>query len=378
MTENTISTVVIIAAAFIVGVFLLSFVVSASDKVQKELRGGVKIEDARSMRQLIMYDSLIAYNCDDKAGGMLDADGDKVWDDWKTYKEAAQAWPSPSTDQFTFQDLNNSFGGDELNCYGTAVSIGGQGLLSQANPNSREWRNDQEGEHSKIWFKINTTKNSGDPGPPYFYTGNCFWFDQSHDLRWGVKHDSPDAGVAGPTTSGGITDMVYWFSDETQVNYFDPYTTHGDAECGQKIVYNEDSAGYINDLHGPLLSVTMLVEGPGNIESRSPRTVNFGGYEAVRGPHTSQPFESKSFKLCKGTRGFIQTNTGYTDDRPQDGYDGNDNIHEKIPYEQALGAGYYSRDMMPGHPQKEKFNAQNDDQDNSVHVVIVLTEYTCP
>ena len=88
------------------------------------------------------------------------------------------------------------------------------------------------------------------------------------------------------------------------------------------------------------------------------------------------------YDLCEGTRGYIQTNTGYTDDMPNEGAsftdDSGDHGDGKISYQDAPNPNYYDANShQPGVPDKEKFSDLDDPEDNSVHPFIVIEKYTC-
>lgn len=384
MTNALISTVVAAAATFIAAGFVIQFAVGGSQAAQEELRGGVQIDNKHAFYQLVMYDSLIAYNCDDTAAaGLLDGTGDKHWDDWKTYKmAAAKAQENPGNiGNFRFTELNNSFGGNQLRCYGTGTSIGGKGISEAINPSSREWRNDQEGEHSRIRFTINGTPT----GQDHFWVGPCFWFDQpanTNSLAVPGDSDNPDKGWSNhPEVSGGITDMAYYFTDSSEVNHFDYWVDNKGCQStnnweSSSHRYEFRRGGNTNShfgstgmTGGPLLTVTMINNaGISSLVQEDIDNVQSNG--DVPGPDNSHTIETSRFKLCKGTRGYIQTNTGYTTeyDYVADDYD-----YINTPAGEYGPSGF----DQPGHPDKEKFSDQNDNEDNSLHPFIVIEKYTC-
>lgn len=393
MTNALISTVVAAGATFIAAGLVIQFAVGSSKAAQQELRGGVKIDQEADLRQLIMYDSLIAYSCNDQAGGNLDSSGNKDWDDWKTYKDAAQVTDS---DDFTFQNLNSSFRGDELGCYGTDVSIGGHGIINAISPSSREWRNDQEGEHSRIRFTVNTSGNSAPYGDP-IEMDKCFWFDQSKNMESPnpANTDNPDKGWP-PSGRGGLTDMYYYMTDGDETNSFDMSVTGNSMVNGcNKIQFNRMGGGSLNSLDGVHITVTWINEGSGGYKNlkthqssdtvgSNPHTDGYAG-NRIPGPDTwsthSDPLRYQYFKLCEGARGYIQTNSGYTDDQPSSSESANDGVavqiaggddedtNGKIDYESGPP---YTGNALPGKSETEKFSDEDDDQDNSVHPVIVI------
>lgn len=378
MTNALISTIVAAAATFLAAGLVIQFAVGSSKAAQEELRGGVQIDDPRAMYQLIMYDALIAYQCDSSAGGNLDSTGNNDWAPWETYKRAAQASPSGGPNDFTFQDLNESFRGDELNCYGTETSIGGMGVYEAVHPSSREWRNDQEGEHSRIRWTV----NSSSP----IQLKECIWFDQTAGLGWPGAHN-PANGWG----EGGITDMLFYMVDNTVVNTHDYTVTENDLvnnpDC-KELHVNLHSGGSGGDggLQGNFLTVNFISDdGPATYSETwgsgttvsPPSTASTYGNQ-IRGPDVwadHSDINLKKFKLCPGARGYIQTNTGWTDNDPN-----TETSEESLraagnkQSKNYMKAPPYLPDYLPGNADREKYSSQDDDQDNSVHPIVVIED----
>ena len=388
MTNALISTIVAAAATFLAAGLVIQFAVGSSKAAQQELRGGVQIDDPRAMYQLIMYDALIAYQCDPSAGGNLDNTGNNDWASWQTYKRAADASAGDSfgaPHAFTFQDLNESFRGDELNCYGTETSIGGRGVYEAVHPSSREWRNDQEGEHSRIRWTV----NSSSP----IELKECIFFDQSKNMGGTVPAPAHNPGKG--WGEGGITDMVFYMVDNTVTNTHD-YRVVDERLVEQpdchKIGFNLKGGGSYSEtspsgyLHANFLTVNFISDdgaatysetwGSGTTVS-PPNTDGTYGNQ-IRGPDVwadHSDINLKKFKLCPGARGYIQTNTGWTDNDP--------NTETSAEQWQAAGnkqsknymkAPPYLPDYLPGNADREKYSSQDDDQDNSVHPIVVIED----
>lgn len=387
MTQKLMSNMAMFVLIFIVAAVIIAFVFKGIGAADDTASKYTKIDSAHTMHQLVMYDATIAYLCDDSvAAGWLTSgvgpfgEGDRRWTSWGTYKKiwktgavagsGGGSQKAPITDDpnepvlgsdypFTFGNLNETFSGPSLSCFGTGTTIGGdQGLGNMIDPRSKEWRNDQEGKFSKMEFEVETD----DP----IYIGPCIWASTSNGN--GVIGDEPPK----------VTDMIFHFTNKQNINIYDvgPVTAtgpdNGDIDSGPKsdcIRYEIDSGANSHN-SGPQLMVTMIQSDP---------SVNWFLDSSGSGAEEDNICNAKSgqcisgmpqerYILCDGTKGYVQTNTGFEcsggtcpDAGDVDYADGPD----------------YTDENPPGASDREYYSDKNDWEDNSLHPFIVITDYTC-
>jgi hypothetical protein len=398
MTQSEVSNVTLIVLAFLIGGVVLIFITTGLGQAEAKSANRVQIDDRDTLYQLIMYDSLIAHVCDGSvAAGALDNSGSRMYDDWESYK---QLWEQhdgsiqgPSGGASLFDSLNQTFPRPDLDCYGTGTTIGAKSIGNMIDPTSKEWRNDQEGQYSRVRFTVNGTPPSEDED---FWVGPCYWFDQAKNSKAIAPRDSAGKGYK------GITDVGFFFAHPDHINfYFRFWGIHDGSDrpqgCQTPWRKSNYKSGSFDEIYrgGPAIMVTYILPDGYNEDDYTQNSVSMTGnpfrYEPGEpGPDraagarldwddsgyitagadelTSGAVEQDArvrmtyheIQLCKGMEGYVQTNTGYTVD------DGGDFKDEQPPP--------YDQDNLPGFGDKERWQPENAPKDNSLHPFIVITD----
>lgn len=326
----------------------------------------VTIDSKADMHQLILYDSTIAYVCDNKAGGFYPApsfhpifalDSELMWESFANFKE------HQDEGHWSFSDLKDALPASKsLECFGSSRSLPTPDNL-QSNTGGKKWINDQEGKFSRIGFSIDEDITIGKQG-------GCF-------------------GFQGGRYGGDVfSDTAFVFSDKNSPNRFLFKSSVGKQlkNCRQ---FGEDSAFDTNWMEDSLLegrpipnvfsTVTVISSDGESLESAPKGEVEgglqpserfegsdlaegvLGAFNSITFPKLDPPVKRYQFKLCEGTTGYIQTNTGGKD--AVKGTSGNLNNPE------------YSAENPPGFSDKEKTG--NAKTENKVHPFIVITNNGC-
>lgn len=281
---------------------MLAFTLRADSFVESQ-SGKVIIDDEADMAQLATHVALRAYNCNDDGGGQYSVvdsidigpiNSYKRWSSWKSYVEYAEATPD-TADYLSFKELKNATPG-KIACSGTASTlpfVDKSALQMLANfATDSHWGNDQEGRYGRMEFEVNETIYVGgieSSGHAY----GCYGFDQT---------GHPD----------GITDMVIVVADEDDYNYFNwdtniHRTCHSVADPSQTI--SVDTNG--NSQDGAFLTLTVIGD---EAERNDINTVNLQGtaWDFFNNAVDTE-IDYGTSKLCPGTMGYIQANTGGQD-----------------------------------------------------------------
>ncbi|MEE6209037.1 hypothetical protein U3A55_02545 [Salarchaeum sp. III] len=310
------------------------------------------------MTQFIMYTTYSAYQCTPEAGGFEKGTtfgGGTYWGSWTEVRDQTNRHGD-------FEKLNASYGGKELNCYGVENKLPlSQGAWEEVEEGIREddfWINDQEGEYSKRQFTI-TEKNSGPQG---VQLGPC------------VAYNEESSGVS--------VDFTFYVTDETVPNIIRYYHTGtnnpvdpnrglgmtevNDFQGGSSLspsdcMFPDDGYAGLTD-EGPIGTLTVI--GADGALQRSTEVDAFGEVDnLIGGGDGWDNRDVKEWKLCPGTKGYIQVNTGKNSN--EQGPSGNWNDRGSQDYSVE-----YER--FPGSPDIE---AAGSGKANTIHPFIVLTEH---
>ena len=294
----------------------------------------VTIDSKADMHQLILYDSTIAYVCSDEKGGFYRT-GALAWESFESFKKN----DGPVT-PWTFADIKDALPASKsLVCYGSTEVLPTRGVLAGGD----KWINDQEGKFSKMSFSIEKDITLGS-------RNGCFGFK------------------GGEFDGDSFSDTAFIFSDKNSPNLFK--FAFGQPEEVKDCKGFKGSEANSGPLTGKwmkggkpnvLSPVTVMASGSNlnsqkNLEGEVSGVDNAGWFT---GDHNIKKF---SFKLCEGTRGYIQTNTG-----------GNKNVDGTTGNHQNPG---YTPENPPGFSDKEKAGKKAR-QENLVHPFIVITKNGC-
>jgi hypothetical protein len=393
---KTISAIFSILLVFLFLGPLAAFIVTAGEAAQQAGGTGAQINNTQAMTQFIMYSTITAYQCAGDGAfekGLFGDIGGTFWGSWAQVRDdAIQATHNG------FEELNESYPRKtELNCYGAEDDLPlMQDIYDDFNPvDSESWVNDQEGKFSKRSFEITEKTVSA--------------VEQGVDLGPCLAYEE------GENNNGLSVDFSYFITDETEPNVirfphtndFSPGNLYGNGfqegngetlkstTTGNKLdigkcmqptepgeypvnkVPNKNTNNLVgapnnhapND--GPLVTLTVIgaddnaLYGSGYVLTEGKATVKgFGGCSSennCKGPGTGgDGLKLRQWRLCPGTKGYIQTNTGK-------------NAWEK----EAAGGNWednpsYSKDNTPGKPDIE---AAGDRKANQIHPYIVITEH---
>lgn len=322
-SSKIIMVMAMIIMVFLAGGLLLGFIISTGGFLDKQ-SGRVMIDSNDAFQQMVFFNAVRAYQCDDRGGGYKDA-----WNSWQHYKQKAD-----SRTDISFQDLKDAMPATspELTCSGTPNNLPlsnyggatrefvGGALDSLGAGETGDWGNDQQGRFGRIKFEINT---SGLPT-------NSIQLGNAASPREGAFcHD------------GQNTDTVFiWSSPE------DPSLSVLNQETNIDCVTfdNSDNSGHVSssaihsqssfmDDKGPLIPVTLIGYdfdinslkdlAPGDYLDRVEVTVKDGGVGGwasrnvpgasfITGSSGSKDFNVQGYPwtLCDEARGYIQTNVG--------------------------------------------------------------------
>lgn len=281
--------------------------------------GKLQIENTQQMTQLVMYNSLIAYTCDDEKGGYSEGTqtvGDNIyWTDWEDYRDSVEIDWGPLEEA-----------GSDLECYGSPTKLPlSDGFWGEVSPIGDDtWLNDQPGKYSRKDFVI--TEDDVELGPCIMHSD-----DPYHATYF----------IAGPGTSAVTTyrdGAVDW--GETGPGYTSSHW------CDTPNGFDEYQTDY-----GPVITVIAIDGDPDD-------TVNIDGWDNIDTSGLAgqtggdENFDGHEYTLCEGTAGYIQTNVGPND-------------------EETSGAGYSVEDT----PGDEDTNVGSDDDANVIHPFIVFTNW---
>jgi|GEM_PF-2174752 len=324
------------------GVIMASFVFTMGSSAEGIASSEIEINNTRQMSQLVLYDSLIAYQCSPNQGGYEILTKDETlgsyWSAWTEYKDASGA----SATAINWDHLEAA--GSNLKCYGSESKLPGtDGALDFALDNS--WLNDQQGKYSRKDFRI-TKKvilgpciayENGDSGP----SGSD---PQDAVFLFSDESSNPGAAVTN-YARGGILASI------TSVNNRGPnYGFGGKMNPSDCMKPNHWHGGGTTD---SIVSVVTVI-GAEDVED----DITGEGWDhvdssSITGTQGDDSFTVYKYKLCKGTRGYIQTNVGPNSDEKSRGLD-------------------YSVENPPGSADVE---TGNDRETNIIHPFIVFTEW---
>ena len=334
-SESIVGIALVVILGAIIGAI---FIGQTMGLIGEETQNRVIIDSDKEMMKLILYDSMIAYGCD--VGGHISdvPPTSKFWGDWKTMRDKYA--PSHPID---FDELNSSmplkFRG--LPCYGTGSTLPGTGDIETQlpySPYSKELRDDQEGKYSKIKFEINDSDNSNPVTLP-----KCF------------VHYTEDNGVGGfgpqyITKSGDqVTNSWFLMSDKNQDSVFNKGSGWGNIDIGCETITNSGPVNpSSNKDDGPAMNVNVLDGGVGDdLSTGQSESVDTGDFSGVT---STSSIEAVKFEFPKGTKGYIQTNTGCSSQE---------------------AAPQHTVENTPGLSDKE---VNSDVCDNRLHPYIVITK----
>lgn len=332
-SKNIIGTMVALVVTLIVaGVLVIQ--AGYLDEFLQANSNRIGIQDDATMHQLILYDTTIAYVCNDKKGGYYTASGALQWESFGSFRKndgAGTPW--------TFGELEEALpAAKPLSCYGETKPFPGRGNLVGGD----NWINDQEGEYSRKRFSVESDIQLGEEN-------GCFGFK-------GGEYGGDD-----------FSDTAFVFSDRNSPNKF-KFGINSGKISGCKKFQGED-ANHGSNLDGnwmnggkPNVMSTVTVMTSDGISLNSDQKKNRGTVNQVSngGGLNSHDIEKYSFKLCEGTKGYIQANTG--GNKNVDGPDNNGDVA-------------YSPDSPPGFSEKEKTGSA--EGENKIHTFIVITNNGC-
>lgn len=228
MRKGAISITVLAGAAITLSVAALvgiAIIPQALD-AKPEATGRLNISSSQQLQQLVVYDNIIAHYC-----GNSSINGKDGWK--KVYFNHKE----------DFSELETAFrdAGRELECKGSDFTLPGTGTTPDNTIQSKKWRNDQDGIHSRVEFMV--------------------------------------------TKEGGITlEGLYQFPDsgsEETLNVF--------------LRSPEKSASNILDI----FVLGTVFHNSGHIRSVRQESLD-----------SDESFPVSVWKICKGAKGYVQTNTG--------------------------------------------------------------------
>lgn len=329
--------------AAMVGVLLLLIVtvvvliqIGALDDFLQTNSNRVSIDDEATMHQLILYDSTIAYVCSDEKGGFYRGNA-LAWESFESFKNNA----GPQT-PWSFDDLKKSLPASKsLVCSGSTQSIPTPSN-KLSNIGGAKWINDQEGKFSKMRFSIEKDIELGDENGCFGFTGNKYSGDVFSDTGF----------VFSDKNSPNIFKFVFKNTDQLE----DCRKFRGDQAI-HEVQRDSFSGNWMKDngdQPNVFSTVTVMASDRVSPLQKGSKGGTFIGDAGVT-------VGRKTFELCKGTKGYIQTNTGGKD--AVKGPSGN------------LDDPNYSPENPPGFSDKEKTG--NGKTENKVHPFIVITSNGC-
>ena len=323
ISDYTTELILVVVVGAIIGAIFLGNILSA---VQGESGKQAEINSTSQMQKLILYDAMIAYGCD--VGGQISdtPPTSKYWGDWETMKKYAD---DPGT--INFDELNASmprvFKG--LPCYGTGSTLPETGTAIQTETSvSKEWRDEQEGRYSRIMFE--TTDDVTLP--------KCFvHYTYANPVR--VSNNLPGQYHSRDEDTE-VTNSWFLMSKQNEHSVYKPGPSSS-ANINCERIAGSGSKNLKNDVsNGPAMNVEVLDDTVQQLHTSSGQSASSQNFE----PNSIDAYE---FELPKGTKGYVQTNTGCVNQNP---------IH--------------SRADPPGKANKE---FKSDTCDNKLHPFIVIT-----
>jgi len=321
MVEVTESTLGIAVIVFVGGlVALTSF--GVLDMLRDDTRTHAQIDNKEEMMKLVLYDSMIAYNC--KTGGNLDDpngnDGDLYWGSWSKLRGI---WKNPALGEITFDELNKSMPINYrgMPCYATesTLPVGSGGVAQETSLAGKEWKDDQHGKRSRIKFEANSS----------FTLPHCF----THYTQDTFPSPHGGTGDMYERISGDqVTDSWFLVTDEQEKSAFHK----GGAGQGTSDIdmhYNCEeiaNSGTKDNGSGPIMTVNLidshLVSDLPLVSAHSPKTMGgglpqpsdtdiadfTGGFDFFEAYSSSpdDPRPLKEYEFLEGTKGYVQTNIG--------------------------------------------------------------------
>jgi len=294
-SSSVIGIILVIVSAGLVGTI---FVGGVAGDVGEETNQRVSIGEKEDLMKLILYDSMIAYGCDE--GGHLDDNGDKFWGDWATMKKYTQ-----KADTINFTTINSSMPGvfEGLPCYGTGSTLPNTGSTATkipGSPLSKEWRDDQEGIHSKIKFEINSTIN--DFPMCFVHHTRSKPTDVGGGFYPQYEQRNPDE----------VTNSWFLMSNQSETSVHDAAEGWASTSISCETINpakpgtvdpNNPPLGEDNWDHGPAMNVEVLSGYIGaDLTTGSPSTVSSSDF--------TSNIEITEYKFEEGTKGYVQTNIG--------------------------------------------------------------------
>lgn len=326
---------IIIALMF--GVAIAAFVFSMGSDAEGIASGELQINNTKQMNQLVLYNSVIAYQCTPNKGGYEVRTASWVgnyWSAWSEYRDVSGA----GVTEINWGHLEAA--GSNLECYGSESKLpGAEGNLVDVYDDS--WLNDQGGKYSRKDFRISDS-------PKDVYLGPCLIYNKGYSGKSGNDPQSVTFLFTGEETNSAITiaagTLGSFFNNRGPgYNFNGGGTLNSDTYC-EKIgvnppVGNADSA--------IVSTVTLIGAETSDTAAGYPKTAG----DNVGKGHFESSFNTYRYRLCEGTRGYIQTNVGKnTVTTPPD----------------------FSTANAPGSPDRE---VGLDQETNLVHPFIVFTNW---
>jgi len=327
---NPSSSIVGIAAVFIFAALIgLIFIGQILGMVDDQKRTHAIIDSDQEMMKLVLYDSMIAYTCDEGGNwdGVRGKGGQRHWGSWK---ELRGIWTNP-LGEIEFDELNQSmpFRYKGMPCRGTASNLPlSGGKLQATGITGQEWVDDQEGQYSRIKFKINESVSSPVTLPHCFthFTEDTF---PDHTAGTGDMYEH--------LSGNQITSSWFLVTAEDEKSAFH---IGGAGQSTSEIDIHYDctqiakpGAAKKDEGNGPIMSVNVIdnhvgglplssTETPfmmgGGVQSNDddiahfapPIDVDFFKAYTSTPPHDDDPRPLREYEFPAGTRGYVQTNIG--------------------------------------------------------------------
>jgi len=310
------------------GVIMASFVFTMGSSAEGIASSEMQINNTEQMNQLILYDAVIAYQCTPNKGGYEIRTASWVgnyWSAWTEYKEASGA----SATGIDWGHLEAA--GSNLECYASESKLPGtEGNLVDVQDNS--WLNDQGGKFSRKYFEITTNNVTLGPCLGYENSDTGASGSDPQDVTFLFADETTDSGMA--LASGSLGSF---FNNEGPGYSF---SSLSESDCQ---TVGSTSTSDLNGNAAVVITVNLLGEVDTDDAASTPNAA--GGTKG----NVATNFETYEYDLCKGTKGYIQTNVG--------------GATESAPFTVS---------NPPGLSDKE---VGSDDEVNFVHPFIVFTEW---
>lgn len=324
-----------IIVALMFGVVVASFVFSMGASAEGIASGELRINNTQQMAQLVLYDASIAYQCTPEQGGYEIAWSTRIgsyWSAWSEYRDVSAASATP----INWGHLEAA--GSNLECYGSTTKLpGSQGALEIDKQDT--WLNDQGGAYSRKDFRI--TKDNVQLGP-------CLAYENGDT----GKSESDPQDIVFLFTDESVSSVTNYAADSltTLDNTGPDYNLGAGTMNPGNCIRPGSSSGDTTDA----AVSTVTVMNPGSNDGIYPSE----GWDHVGGTASlaergDTHFSTYKYNLCKGTRGYIQTNVG------------------KNTVETSRSSDYAPNDP-PGVADRE---TGNDREANIIHPFIVFTNW---